>query len=93
MLSEKYVRRKFMQQNHVPSAIEKSKAWANDIKLDMLAATLLDPNLLCFRSVATDQPEEVVKTNLMDQMSQQFTPKPVKDLQNFLPSIIGNTVK
>ncbi|KAK8890914.1 hypothetical protein M9Y10_028114 [Tritrichomonas musculus] len=82
-----------MQKSSTEELIDDSKKWANDVKLDMIAATLLDPNLICFRSVATDQPEEVVITDLMDQMSQQYVPHQVKDLISFLPTLIGNTVK
>jgi hypothetical protein len=59
----------------------------------MIAATLLDPNLICFRSVATDQPESVVRAQLMDEMTRDFKPKHVKDLRSFLPNLVMNTVK
>lgn len=70
-----------------------SQEWANQVHRDMIAATLLDPNLICFRSVATDEPEEVIRAKLMDEMTQKYVPKAHKDLQSFLPNLVGSTIK
>lgn len=69
--------------------------WANDLHRDMMAATLLDPNLICFRSVATDEPESVIRTNLMNSLVSEYTPKAhvVKDLMSFRPMATGETLK
>lgn len=79
--------------NNNEDAVNSSRKWANDLRLDMLAATLLDPNLICFRSVATDQHEALVITDLMNQMSQQYVPRPVPDLLKFLTTLMNNTMK
>jgi hypothetical protein len=70
-----------------------SQDWANELHRDMLAAALLDPNLICFRSVATDEPEAIVRARLMDEMVKEYKPKQVKELQSFLPNLLGNAVK
>jgi hypothetical protein len=72
---------------------QESQEWANELHRDMTAATLLDPSLVCFRSVATDEPESIVRARLMEEMIRDYKPKQVKDLQNFLPNLIGNTLK
>ena len=72
---------------------EMAKKWANDLHRDMIAATLLDPSLICFRSVATDEPESVVRAKLMNELIASFTPKQVPDLERFLPNLVGNSVK
>lgn len=83
-----------MQAGADPAEIAKSsQQWANDLHRDMLAATLLDPTLICFRSVATDEPESVIRARLVNEMIQNFTPRPVEDLQSFLPNLRVNTVK
>jgi hypothetical protein len=75
------------------SITQRTQDWANEVHRDMIAATLFDSNLICFRSVATDEPESVVRAKLMDEMTREFRPKQIKELQSFLPNLIGNTVK
>jgi hypothetical protein len=75
------------------SVTQRTQDWANEVHRDMIAATLFDPNLICFRSVATDEPESVVRAKLMDELTREFRPKQIKELQSFLPNLIGNTVK
>ena len=68
-------------------AIRNSQQWASNVHRDMIAANLLDPNLICFRSVATDEPESIIRADLMNQMAKEYKPKPRKELQSFLPHI------
>jgi hypothetical protein len=74
-------------------ATEAAQQWAADVHCDVIAATLLDPNLITFRSAATDEPEAVVRYKLLAEMIGEFKPRHVKDLQSFLPNLIGNTIK
>ena len=88
-----------MESNHSESystaqeALRNSQQWANEVRRDSISATLLDPNLMCFHSVATDEPESVVRSKLMEQMSSGYKPKPIKELQSFLPTLITNVIK
>jgi hypothetical protein len=75
------------------SVTQVTQEWANELHRDMIAATLLDPNLICFRSVATDVPESVVRARLLDEMTRDFRPNQMKDLRSFLPNLVMNTVK
>ena len=79
----------------VPSKRMVASKWANDLHRDMMAATLLDPNLICVRSVATDEPESVIRTNLMNSLVAEYNPKEhmIPDLRGFLPLPTGETVK
>ena len=47
-----------------PDLIDQSQEWADSVHRDMLAATLLDPNMIAFRSAALDVPEAII--NLVD---------------------------
>ncbi|KAH0791451.1 hypothetical protein GPJ56_004666 [Histomonas meleagridis] len=79
-------------QSHLTAqeAIKNSQQWANAVRRDAIAATLLDPNLMCFHSVATDEPESVVRSKLMEQMASGYKPSPIRELQSFLPTLITN---
>ena len=77
-----------------PDAVPQiAQKWADDMHRDLVAATLLDPSLICFRSVATDEPENVVRRELMQQMIGTYVPKKIPDLQGFLPNLVENTTK
>ena len=65
-----------------------SKKWASDVHKDMTAATILDLNLLTYKSVCTDLPEEVLKYQLMEEMIKEYKPKECKELKRFLPNIV-----
>ena len=78
-----------------PSQKMSASKWATDLHRDMVAATLLDPNLMCFRSVATDEPESVIRTDLMNSLVGEYDPKQhmIPDLESFLRMRTGETVK
>ena len=78
-----------------PSKKIAASKWATDLHRDMVAATLLDPNLMCFRSVATDEPESVIRTNLMNSLVTEYDPKQhmIPDLGSFLRLRTGETMK
>ena len=83
-----------MQATPEPEEVAQSaQEWANDLHRDMLAATLLDPSLICFRSVALDEPESVIRAKLVNEMIDNFKPKAIVDLRSFLPMPGVNTVK
>jgi hypothetical protein len=54
---------------------------------------LLDPTLICFRSVATDVGESLVLARLLDEITRDFRPNQMKDLHSFLPNLAIKTVK
>jgi len=60
--------------------LKQATSWADETHKQMLAATLLNPSLITFRSMATDEPEIFVYRKLLAELCQPYKPKQLPEL-------------
>ena len=54
--------------------IKESEEWATAMHREMVAATLMDPSLIAFRSLALGIPEVEVRRRLEEELCVKYTP-------------------